>query len=166
VDHLSAVRAQPTTRKPLRKPKEKSGKSCATATVADKRSALSDPRTRTYSTPNVRIMSAENSLEQLKKHTKVVADTGDFDQIAKFKPQDSTTNPSLILAASTLAQYQGLVEDAVKFGKAFMADGEAVALEKAMDKLAVNFGLEILKVKSCLSAWCGCVTRFHRVELF
>lgn len=91
-------------------------------------------------------MSAENSLEQLKKHTKVVADTGDFDQIAKFKPLDSTTNPSLILAASTLKQYQGLVDDAVKYGKAFVSEGEEVVLEKAMDKLAVNFGLEILKI--------------------
>jgi len=74
-----------------------------------------------------------------------VADTGDFEQIAKFKPQDSTTNPSLIYAASQLPQYHNLVEDAVAYGK---SNGKTLAeqTEKALDKLAVNFGIEILKL--------------------
>lgn len=51
------------------------------------------------------------SLEQLKKHTVVVADTGDFNLIQTFKPQDSTTNPSLIYAASSIPAYKHLVDE-------------------------------------------------------
>lgn len=58
-----------------------------------------------------------SSLAALKKYTTVVADTGDFESIAKFKPQDATTNPSLILAASLKPQYEHLIADAIKFGK-------------------------------------------------
>jgi len=87
-----------------------------------------------------------NSLEQLKKAgTLVVADTGDFQAIKAFTPQDSTTNPSLIFAASSLAQYAHLVDDAVSYGK---SKGKDVAEQTslAMDKLAINFGVEILKI--------------------
>jgi transaldolase len=58
-----------------------------------------------------------STLEQLKAYTVVVADTGDFDLIAQYKPTDATTNPSLVLAASEKQQYQHLVKDAVKYGK-------------------------------------------------
>jgi transaldolase len=58
-----------------------------------------------------------SSLETLKKFTTVVADTGDFEAIAKFKPQDATTNPSLILAASQKPQYAHLLTNAIEFGK-------------------------------------------------
>lgn len=58
-----------------------------------------------------------SSLETLKKYTTVVADTGDFEAIAKFKPQDATTNPSLILAASQKPQYAHLLTNAIEFGK-------------------------------------------------
>lgn len=58
-----------------------------------------------------------SSLESLKSHTIVVADTGDFETIAKFRPQDATTNPSLILAASQKPQYSHLLNDAIKFGQ-------------------------------------------------
>jgi len=86
-----------------------------------------------------------NSLEKLKKLTTIVADTGDFDSMKKFLPQDSTTNPSLIFAASQLPQYQHLVEDAVQYGKSHgKTEDEKTSI--AMDKLAVNFGLEILKI--------------------
>jgi transaldolase len=74
-----------------------------------------------------------------------VADTGDFECIVKYKPQDATTNPSLLLAASQLPQYHRLVEDAVEYGKAHGTTLDQQA-EKALDKLAVNFGLEILKI--------------------
>jgi len=86
-----------------------------------------------------------NSLEELKKFTLVVADTGDFQTIKSYKPQDATTNPSLLYSASSLPQYQNLVEDAVKYGVSKGKDlDEKVSL--SMDKLAVNFGLEILKI--------------------
>jgi len=86
-----------------------------------------------------------NSLEKLKKLTTIVADTGDFDSMKKFLPQDSTTNPSLIFTASQLPQYQHLVEDAVQYGKSHgKTEDEKTSI--ALDKLAVNFGLEILKI--------------------
>jgi len=86
-----------------------------------------------------------SALEQLKKYTTVVADTGDFEAIAQFKPQDATTNPSLILQASQKEQYAYLIDDAIKYAKAKSNDlQEQVAW--AADKLIVNFGCEILKV--------------------
>jgi transaldolase len=86
-----------------------------------------------------------NGLEKLKQFTTVVADSGDFQSIKKYQPQDSTTNPSLILTASQKPENQHLVEDAVKYGK---SKGKTLQekTEFAMDKLAVNFGLEILKI--------------------
>jgi transaldolase len=86
-----------------------------------------------------------NILEQLKKHTEVVADTGDFQSIERFKPIDATTNPSLILAAAQNDRYRSLVTDAVAFGKS-QAGGTEERIDHILDKLAVNFGLEILKV--------------------
>jgi len=86
-----------------------------------------------------------SSLSSLKKHTTVVADTGDFDSIAKFKPQDATTNPSLILAASLKPQYAHLLDNAIAFGKAKSNDSKE-QLSWALDKLLVNFGTEILKI--------------------
>jgi len=75
----------------------------------------------------------------------VVADTGDFNQLEKYKPQDSTTNPSLVFAAAGLPQYQKLVDDAIQYGKAHGKDiNEQV--EQALDKVCVNFGVEILKI--------------------
>ena len=86
-----------------------------------------------------------NLLEQLKSYTKVVADTGDFQSIAAYKPADATTNPSLIYAASQDPKYAWLIDDAIAYAKGISTD-KAVKLSKAMDKLAVNFGLEILKI--------------------
>jgi len=85
------------------------------------------------------------SLDQLKQFTKVVADTGDFGTIKDLKPQDATTNPSLLLSASGLSQYSHLTDDAIKYGKSKEGDVKE-KVNKAMDKLAVNFGIEILKV--------------------
>jgi len=85
------------------------------------------------------------SLDQLKESgTIVVADTGDFETIAKFKPRDATTNPSLILAAAKMPQYSALVDAAIQAAKAGATGQEQV--EIAMDKLFVDFGVEILKV--------------------
>jgi len=86
-----------------------------------------------------------NSLEELKKFTTVVADTGDFQLIHKYKPQDSTTNPSLIYAASQLAPYKHLVEEAISYGKS-KGKTHQEQVELSMDKLSVNFGAEILKI--------------------
>ncbi len=86
-----------------------------------------------------------NFLEQLKNFTEVVADTGDFQSIERFKPLDATTNPSLIYAAAQDEKYKSLIMDAVAFGKA-RADSTEERLDEILDKLAVNFGIEILKV--------------------
>ncbi len=86
-----------------------------------------------------------NQLDQLKKVTTVVSDTGDFSQLKQYSPTDSTTNPSLIYAASQEAQYEPLLKDAIAFGKAH-GKTEQEHLSFALDKVFVNFGLEILKI--------------------
>ncbi|XP_061526322.1 transaldolase [Phycodurus eques] len=86
----------------------------------------------------------ESALNQLKKYTVVVADTGDFNAIDEYKPQDSTTNPSLILAAAKMPAYQNLLDQAIKYGIAKGGTDEE-QISNTMDKLYVSFGLEILK---------------------
>jgi transaldolase len=86
-----------------------------------------------------------NNLESLRKFTTVVADTGDIEAIAKYKPQDATTNPSLLLKAAQMPQYRALVEEALSVAAKVSGDKHARS-EAFMDKLAVNFGLEILKI--------------------
>lgn len=86
-----------------------------------------------------------SSLEQLKQFTTVVADTGDVQAIGQYKPTDATTNPSLLLAAAKLPQYVTLFDDALSYAKASSSNlDEQVTL--AIDKLYVNFGVEILKI--------------------
>ena len=84
-------------------------------------------------------------LDSLRSMTVVVADTGDIDAIKKYQPQDATTNPSLILSASALPQYAPLIDEAIAYAKAQSAD-KTQQLIDAEDKLAVNIGLEILKI--------------------
>lgn len=86
-----------------------------------------------------------SQLELLKKITTIVADTGDFESMEKFEPIDATTNPSLIYAAAQMDQYSELVNESIKFGKA-SSDNKEEQLANVIDKLAVNFGLEILKI--------------------
>lgn len=86
-----------------------------------------------------------NLLEQLKLYTQVVADTGDFASIEVYKPIDATTNPSLIFAASQDQKYAALVDDAIDYGRK-QSKFKQDQLIKAMDKLAVNFGLKILEI--------------------
>src|SRR5688500_14293604 len=81
-----------------------------------------------------------NQLEQLKQFTKVVADTGDFSSIKDFKPQDATTNPSLILKAAGMPGYAHLVDQAIKDADAGASIGSII------DLLLVLFGVEILKI--------------------
>lgn len=86
-----------------------------------------------------------NLLEQLKSMTTIVADTGDIDAIRRHRPQDATTNPSLLLKAASLPRYVPLIEDSIAWAKAQSANsGQQV--HDAMDKLAVNAGLEVLKI--------------------
>jgi transaldolase len=86
-----------------------------------------------------------SALESLKKYTVIVADTGDVEAIAKHKPQDATTNPSLLLKSAQQAAYRPLVEEALRHAEGQSAD-RAARTAHFMDKLAVNFGVEILKI--------------------
>lgn len=90
-------------------------------------------------------MSGRNKLEQLRSMTDVVADTGDINAIRQYHPLDATTNPSLILAASQLAEYQPLVQRAIQQAKQLSSDSHT-QLENAVDRIAVDIGLEILKI--------------------
>ncbi len=82
-------------------------------------------------------------LDQLKKVTTVVADTGDIDSIKKYQPEDATTNPSLLLKAAQMEQYRHLADEAIAYAKEKAGDDW---IELAMDRLAVNFGIELLKI--------------------
>lgn len=83
-------------------------------------------------------------LDQLKKYTTVVADTGDFRQMEEFSPQDATTNPSLILAAAAKEGYRPIIERVVADFKATVSQ-PAAHIDALMDRVIVAFGLEILK---------------------
>lgn len=87
----------------------------------------------------------QSLLEQLKKITTIVCDTGDIEAIHKFSPIDATTNPSLIFKASAKPQYQHLIENAIQYAK---SKGSSLEEKKhhLLDKLFVNFGVEILKI--------------------
>ncbi len=89
-------------------------------------------------------MSLVNQLDQLKKVTTVVADTGDFEAISKFAPEDATTNPSLILKAAQMPEYKYLVDEVISSVDADLSSLEQMSL--CMDKLAVKFGEKILQV--------------------
>src|SRR5436309_2314184 len=86
-----------------------------------------------------------SQLDQLKKFTKVVADTGDFETIKDFKPEDATTNPSLIFAAAQKPQYAHLLEEVIEDRKNSGLSG-AAQLEDTIDHLLVKFGCEILQI--------------------
>ncbi|HAD39008.1 MAG TPA: transaldolase [Plesiomonas shigelloides] len=86
-----------------------------------------------------------DKLSALRKLTTVVADTGDIEAIKRYQPEDATTNPSLILNAAQIPEYAPLIDDAVRYAKAQSQD-KAQQIVDAADKLAVNIGLEILKI--------------------
>lgn len=87
-----------------------------------------------------------NKLDQLKQMTNVVADTGDIEAIAQYKPQDATTNPSLLLKAAQMEQYQPLIDQAIEWVNAQSVTGETEKISLCGDQLAVLIGAEILKV--------------------
>jgi transaldolase len=84
-------------------------------------------------------------LDSLKKYTTVVADSGDLEAMRQYRPQDATTNPSLLLKAAPQPQYRPLVEAALADAER-VAGAESKRTEAFMDRLAVNFGMEILKI--------------------
>ncbi|MCX9041663.1 MULTISPECIES: transaldolase [Enterobacteriaceae] len=85
-----------------------------------------------------------SQLDELKRLTTVVADSGDIEAVRRFKPQDATTNPSLIVKAAAIPHYQNLIDDAIEF--AIQQGGsQATQIINASDKLAVNIGLELLR---------------------
>lgn len=86
-----------------------------------------------------------SKLDDLKKMTTIVADTGEFSEIKKFTPTDATTNPSLIFKASSLPEYQFLIQEAITYGKS-KGKTKETQLKLTLDKVFVNFGLEILKI--------------------
>src|SRR6478735_2212698 len=88
---------------------------------------------------------ALNQLDQLKRFTKVVADTGDFATLKEYEPQDATTNPSLIFKAAQMPEYKDLVGRVISDTKKSAASGDAL-LSQIMDALLVGFGTEILKI--------------------
>jgi transaldolase len=89
-------------------------------------------------------MSA-TQLDQLKQFTTVVADTGDFESMKSYQPQDATTNPSLILQAAAKPEYKHLVDQAVTELKGSGLTGPAL-VEGVLDRILILFGLEILKI--------------------
>src|SRR6267154_2478553 len=86
-----------------------------------------------------------NQLEQIKKFTKVVADTADFESMKEFKPQDATTNPSLVYAATQKEQYSHLLDEVLKDRKKSGLSGQA-QIEDICDHLLVQFGTDILGI--------------------
>lgn len=86
-----------------------------------------------------------SQLDQLKKFTRVVADTGDFATLKEYAPQDATTNPSLIFKAAQMSEYKHLIEKAISDTRKAGASGKALP-GAIMDRLLIAFGIEILKI--------------------
>src|SRR5260370_22089116 len=91
----------------------------------------------------VKVMASK--LEQLRGMTIVVADTGDIDAVRRLKPQDCTTNPSLLLKAVENPAYSHLLEEAIAWGRGHSGSPDAVAVA-ICDRLAVSFGAELAKI--------------------
>ncbi|HET6407780.1 MAG TPA: transaldolase family protein, partial [Chthoniobacteraceae bacterium] len=90
--------------------------------------------------------ATQNSqLDQLKQFTRVVADTGDFESMREFKPQDATTNPSLILQAASKSQYAYILDKVLADRKSSGLTG-AKQIEDVIDHVLVAFGQEILQI--------------------
>ena len=95
--------------------------------------------------PRAESATSVNQLDQLKKLTTVVADTGDFATLKQYAPQDATTNPSLIFKAAQMPEYKAVVDKAIADAKQTGATGQRL-LDEVMDCLLIAFGVEILKI--------------------
>jgi transaldolase len=89
--------------------------------------------------------TSPNQLDQLKRWTRVVADTGDFGSIKEFAPEDATTNPSLIFKAAQMPEYKYLLDKAIADNRG-ASGGKHEVVSKVMDQLLILFGTEILKI--------------------
>ncbi len=103
-----------------------------------------------FNTPDLfhstlRILVMTDKLTALRKHSTVVADTGDIAAMKRYQPQDATTNPSLILNAAQIPEYQPLIDEAITWAREQSSEKQA-QIPLACDKLAINIGLEILKL--------------------
>lgn len=85
-----------------------------------------------------------SKLDELKRITTVVADSGDFEAVRRFEPQDATTNPSLILKAAAIPYYQQLINDAIAYANA-QGGSQETRVVNTSDRLAVNIGRELLR---------------------
>lgn len=86
-----------------------------------------------------------NLLDQLRKMTVVVADSGDFESIAQYQPRDTTTNPSLLFKAAQMPHYRSLLDDAISSAQSAGGD-PGIQMEAVIDRLFIDFGKEILKI--------------------
>ncbi|MBB3770810.1 transaldolase [Angulomicrobium tetraedrale] len=84
-----------------------------------------------------------SKLDQLRSMTVVVSDTGDIETVRRLKPQDCTTNPTLLLKAAEMPAYAHLVDEAIEWGR---AQGGSGAVHATCDRLALNFGAELSKI--------------------
>ncbi len=91
---------------------------------------------------------SQNLLEQLRQYTVVVADTGDIEAMEKFRPQDATTNPSLITTAAQMPQYQPIVDSVLLDARKELGEGasDAAVANLAFQRLAIAFGKKILEI--------------------
>ena len=92
-----------------------------------------------------RTLSALSQLDQLKEFTTLVADTGDFESIQKYHPQDATTNPTLIFKAVQLPEYKPLLDKAIADNRGSSLSGSTLH-KKIIDDLLIAFGVEILEI--------------------
>jgi len=90
-------------------------------------------------------LATKNQLEQLKQHTVVVADTGDFQTLKEYEPRDATTNPTLLLKATQMEEYAPLVEQSLSVGREAGGSRQA-RVDRVVDDLLVRFGMEILAI--------------------
>src|SRR5580704_8093303 len=86
-----------------------------------------------------------NLLDQLRKMTVVVADTGDFESIAQYQPRDATTNPSLLYKAAQMPHYKSLLDEAIASAQSEAGD-PASQVDSVVDRLFVAFGKQILEI--------------------
>jgi len=87
-----------------------------------------------------------NKLENLKKYSSIVADTGDIDSINKFSPEDCTTNPSLIFKAVESKKYQFLVDQVIKHSNSRTFNSTLDKVDYIVDQLAITFGIQLANI--------------------
>lgn len=134
-----------SAKKSVTKKATKASKTSRSAKKTSKVTKKRDKKAASKTTSAKKTTTKNNKLEQLKKMTTVVADTGDFNLIKKYKPTDATTNPSLILAASKKTEYNSLIDEAIRSELRGKKASDAT-ISNICDKLAVIFGTKILNI--------------------